>query len=70
MTRRFFLPFRERIAYDLVNEPLELQVKEGQLPVPDGPGLGVTLNEAIGRALSASADRVTGVPVSLPIFTQ
>ena len=44
------VPFRERIAYDLVNEPLELQVKDGTMPVPDGPGLGVTLNEAlVGR---------------------
>ena len=44
------VPFRERIAYDLVNEPLELQVKDGYMPVPDGPGLGVTLNEAlVGR---------------------
>jgi galactonate dehydratase len=44
------VPFRERIAYDLVLEPLELQVKDGQMPVPEGPGLGVTLNESlVGR---------------------
>jgi galactonate dehydratase len=41
------VPFRERIAYDLVNEPLELQVVDGHMPVPSGPGLGVTLNEAL-----------------------
>ncbi|MBN1581522.1 MAG: mandelate racemase/muconate lactonizing enzyme family protein [Anaerolineae bacterium] len=41
------VPFRERIAYDLVLEPLELEVKDGQMPVPDGPGLGVTLNESL-----------------------
>ena len=41
------VPFRERIAYDLVLEPLELKVKDGQMPVPEGPGLGVTLNESL-----------------------
>jgi galactonate dehydratase len=41
------VPFRERIAYDLVYEALELQVKDGHMPVPDGPGLGVTLNEEL-----------------------
>ncbi len=41
------VPFRDRIAYDLVNEPLELQVKDSQMPVPEGPGLGVTLNEQL-----------------------
>jgi len=41
------VPFRDRIAYDLVNEPLELQVKDGYMPVPEGPGLGVTLNEQL-----------------------
>jgi galactonate dehydratase len=39
------VPFRDRIAYDIVNEPLELQVKDGHMPIPEGPGLGVTLNE-------------------------
>jgi galactonate dehydratase len=41
------VPFRERITYDLVNEPLELRVKNGMMPLPEGPGLGVTLNEEL-----------------------
>jgi galactonate dehydratase len=41
------VPFRDRITYDLVNEPLELQVENSYMPVPEGPGLGVTLNEAL-----------------------
>lgn len=41
------VPFRDRIAYDIVNEPLELQVKDGYMPIPEGPGLGVTLNESL-----------------------
>jgi galactonate dehydratase len=41
------VPFRERITYDLVNEPLELKVQDGWMPVPEGPGLGVTLNEQL-----------------------
>jgi galactonate dehydratase len=39
------VPFRGAICYELVNEPLEPQVKDGYLPIPTGPGLGVTLNE-------------------------
>ncbi len=41
------VPFRESIAYELVNEPLEPQITDGMMPVPEGPGLGVTLNEAL-----------------------
>ena len=44
------VPFREAIAYDLVNEPPERTVVDGYMPVPDRPGLGVTLNEdLVGR---------------------
>ena len=39
--------FRERITYDLVYEPLELRVRDGLKPVPEGPGLGVRLNEEL-----------------------
>jgi galactonate dehydratase len=39
------VPFRDQITYDLVHEPLEPQVKDGYMPIPTGPGLGVTLNE-------------------------
>ena len=39
------MPFRERITYEIVNEPLELEVINGHIPIPDRPGLGVTLNE-------------------------
>ena len=39
------VPFRDAIVYELVNEPLEPQVVDSQMPVPTGPGLGVTLNE-------------------------
>jgi galactonate dehydratase len=41
------VPFREQVSYNLVHEPLEPQVKEGYMPVPEGPGLGVTLNEEL-----------------------
>ena len=41
------VPFREQITYDLVNEPLEITVVDGYMPVPEGPGLGVTLNEEL-----------------------
>jgi galactonate dehydratase len=41
------VPFREQIAYDLVYEPLEMQVKDGYMPIPEGPGLGVTLNQGL-----------------------
>ncbi|MBL7198676.1 MAG: hypothetical protein ISS56_00860 [Anaerolineae bacterium] len=41
------VPFRDRIAYELVHEPLELLVRDGQMPVPEGPGLAVTLNEEL-----------------------
>jgi len=44
------VPFRESITYELVNEPLDTQIKDSRMPVPEGPGLGVTLNEAlVGR---------------------
>ena len=44
------VPFRDQIAYDLVHEPLEPLVKDGHMPIPTGPGLGVTLNEGlVGR---------------------
>jgi galactonate dehydratase len=41
------VPFRDRIVYELVNEPLEWQVVNGCIPVPTTPGLGVTLNEPL-----------------------
>jgi len=34
------------VAYDVVNEPPELQIRNGRMPIPTAPGLGVTLNEA------------------------
>jgi galactonate dehydratase len=44
------VPFRERVAYDIVHEPPEFTVVDGYMPVPDAPGLGVTLNEElVGR---------------------
>ena len=41
------VPFRDRITYELVNEPLEMQVVDSYLPIPTAPGLGVTLNEEL-----------------------
>ena len=41
------VPFRDQITYDLVHEPLEMQVEDGYMPLPTGPGLGVTLNEEL-----------------------
>jgi galactonate dehydratase len=44
------VPFREQVTYELVYEPLEQMVVQGQMPVPKGAGLGVTLNEElVGR---------------------
>ncbi|MBC7235599.1 MAG: mandelate racemase/muconate lactonizing enzyme family protein [Chloroflexi bacterium] len=41
---------RPDITYDVVNEPLEKQIKLSRMPVPTSPGLGVTLNEeVVGR---------------------
>jgi galactonate dehydratase len=40
------VPNRAAITYDIVNEPLEPQIRNGRMPLPTGPGLGVTLNEA------------------------
>ena len=39
------MPFRDQITYDLVEEPLEMTIVDSHMPVPKGPGLGVTLNE-------------------------
>lgn len=39
------IPLRSAVAYELVNEPLEPQIRNSRMPVPTGPGLGVTLNE-------------------------
>ena len=41
------VPFRDPIAYEIVNEPLESQVRDGHMPIPEGPGLGVALNEEL-----------------------
>ena len=38
---------RPQITYDFVHEPLERRIVNSQMPVPDGPGLGVTLNEEL-----------------------
>lgn len=40
------VPNRPMVVYDLVNEPLEPQIRNGRMPIPTGPGLGVTLNES------------------------
>jgi galactonate dehydratase len=40
-------PYRAAEHYALVNEPLELQVLDGHLPVPEAPGLGITLDEKV-----------------------
>jgi len=39
------VPNRPMITYEVVNEPLEPQIRNGHMPIPTGPGLGVTLNE-------------------------
>ncbi|MFO7697518.1 MAG: enolase C-terminal domain-like protein [Anaerolineae bacterium] len=39
------IPLRRAVAYELVNEPLEPQIRNSRMPVPTGSGLGVTLNE-------------------------
>ena len=37
-------PFRQPQFYDIVENPLEMQVVNGRLKIPNDPGLGVTLN--------------------------
>ena len=37
-------PYRLSIFHEIVENPLELQVENGRLKIPDTPGLGVTLN--------------------------
>ncbi|MGI6367071.1 MAG: mandelate racemase/muconate lactonizing enzyme family protein [Anaerolineae bacterium] len=39
------VPERPMVCYDMVNEPLEPQIRNSRMPIPTGPGLGVTLNE-------------------------
>lgn len=40
-------PYRSALHYDIVNEPLEREIKGGVLDVPSRPGLGVTLNRGV-----------------------
>ncbi|MBP7278862.1 MAG: mandelate racemase/muconate lactonizing enzyme family protein [Sedimentibacter sp.] len=37
-------PYRPEIHYDIVENPLEYQIKNGRMKVPTEPGLGVALN--------------------------
>ena len=37
-------PYRPDIHYNIVENPLERQIKKGRLALPTAPGLGVTLN--------------------------
>ncbi len=39
-------PYRTAETYDLVDLPLERQIRDGYITVPDLPGLGMTLNDA------------------------
>ena len=43
---------------DIVNEPLEAQ--HGEMPVPQGPGLGVTLNEDVLARVTVRREEVHG----------
>nr|HRJ41529.1 enolase C-terminal domain-like protein [Caldilineaceae bacterium] len=38
-------PYRPAAHYEVVTEPLERQVVDGYLAIPDKPGLGVELND-------------------------
>ncbi len=40
-------PYRDDGRYELVTQAFELQVVDGYVPVPEGPGLGVELNEDV-----------------------
>jgi len=42
-------PYEPQGVYDLLVDPLEGQVENGRLVVPDRPGLGVTLNHEVLR---------------------
>jgi galactonate dehydratase len=39
-------PFRKAAHYALLHDPLEKTIRDGVMPVPGGPGLGVTVDEA------------------------
>jgi O-succinylbenzoate synthase len=39
---------------DIINEPLETQ--DGYMPVPTGPGIGVTLNRALIESLTVQRE--------------
>jgi galactonate dehydratase len=47
------VPNRAMVCYDVVNEPLEPQIRNSRMPIPTGPGLGVTLNEAYAARCGA-----------------
>ncbi|MGL5116984.1 MAG: mandelate racemase/muconate lactonizing enzyme family protein [Beijerinckiaceae bacterium] len=38
-------PFRKEAHYALLHDPLEMTIRDGVMPVPTGPGLGVTVDE-------------------------
>ncbi len=40
-------PYQNNLHYDIVENPLEKQIKNGRLKVPTTPGLGVTLNHKV-----------------------
>ncbi|HHX65731.1 MAG TPA: mandelate racemase/muconate lactonizing enzyme family protein, partial [Chloroflexi bacterium] len=46
-------PYAGQPVFDLAEDPMDTQAKDGYLTIPDKPGLGVTLNEeAIARYLA------------------
>jgi len=45
-----WFPYQMEAHYQLVTEPLEFQVEDGYMPIPNKPGLGIELNkDAISR---------------------
>ncbi len=49
-------PYRPEIHYNILENPLEKQIKKGRLDIPTAPGLGVTLNhETVDRFLTGTA---------------
>ena len=40
-------PYRPEIHYNIVEDPLEYQIENGKLDIPDLPGLGVLLNHKV-----------------------
>ena len=63
------IPLRSAVAYELVNEPLELTVVKGGLmsDLPAAPSLGVTLNRRLVGTVAENRGRSQSCPMIWPL---